>query len=756
MKILLLSILLQLMAINVWSQSGWMQLNSGYTQNLYDVGAFDTIVMGVGGNASSGHVVYSYNQGFTFSSVLVSTAQLNALAFNPGGLWVAGNLGKIYHTLNGSVWNQQATGTTTNLNDIQFPTNTTGYAVGGTGVILKTTNASTWSNPVISGGTTYTLNATHFVDTNNGVMGGDYNFIQGFLVRTTSGGSYYSLPYTTISVINDIYFSSPTTGFAVAKAGNIYKTINTGTSWTLISSGTTTNLNAVHFSDSLHGYIVGDGGLVLRTNNGGVTWTQQNSGITTNLNGVYCFNNNIAYAVGDNGTIIKTSSAGQFLTVNVNDTIATCSGFVNLNAQTSYNGSGSLSYTWASSPYLSSTNTALTTAGPLQNAHTFYVTVTDGILTATDSTTVSVVALPTDSLCLVTVDDSLGHNLIVFEKQVSGPILYYKVYAESSVAGVYDSIGFVAADSAGLFVDTNSNPAIKAYSYKISIVDSCINESVLSDFHKTMHLTINQGTGSSWNLIWNHYLGFQVQTYRIWRLSSNNVWTKIDSVSGTNTSYTDLNPPAGSLYYQVEIISPNTCNPYISKANTNYNSSRSNTAHNGIIPTSLSADFSADVLSGILPLTVQFTDLSAGSPTAYLWDFGDGDTSSLANPSHIYTMEGIYTVSLIISKASEVDTLIKPQYINVITDGINPISHQVSAKVYPNPMEKGSPFRLEIQTSLVSKLLISDALGRTIPFEQTTTAQGFEIDLKCQQSGIYTIKLYYIDGSTSHLKIMIQ
>ena len=61
------------------------------------------------------------------------------------------------------------------------------------------------------------------------------------------------------------------------------------------------------------------------------------------------------------------------------------------------------------------------------------------------------------------------------------------------------------------------------------------------------------------------------------------------------------------------------------------------------------AAFSADVLSGVAPLTIQFTDQSTGAPTGWLWDFGDGSTSIQQNPSHTYTQAGTYTVSLLVS-----------------------------------------------------------------------------------------------------------
>lgn len=43
----------------------------------------------------------------------------------------------------------------------------------------------------------------------------------------------------------------------------------------------------------------------------------------------------------------------------------------------------------------------------------------------------------------------------------------------------------------------------------------------------------------------------------------------------------------------------------------------------------LTAEFTADTTSGCAPLTVNFSDLSTGSPTSWNWSFGDGSNSSL-------------------------------------------------------------------------------------------------------------------------------
>ena len=48
----------------------------------------------------------------------------------------------------------------------------------------------------------------------------------------------------------------------------------------------------------------------------------------------------------------------------------------------------------------------------------------------------------------------------------------------------------------------------------------------------------------------------------------------------------------------------------------------------------------------MVPLTVQFTDTSTNLPTSWNWTFGDGNTSTLENPSYQYTSPGTYTVTL--------------------------------------------------------------------------------------------------------------
>ncbi len=81
-------------------------------------------------------------------------------------------------------------------------------------------------------------------------------------------------------------------------------------------------------------------------------------------------------------------------------------------------------------------------------------------------------------------------------------------------------------------------------------------------------------------------------------------------------------------------------------------------------------NFSGTPTSGAAPLTVQFTDLSTNSPTSWSWNFGDGDTSAVQNPSHIYSSGGMYTVSLTAANAYGNDTETKTGYITVTEGGV--------------------------------------------------------------------------------------
>lgn len=77
------------------------------------------------------------------------------------------------------------------------------------------------------------------------------------------------------------------------------------------------------------------------------------------------------------------------------------------------------------------------------------------------------------------------------------------------------------------------------------------------------------------------------------------------------------------------------------------------------------ADFTATPTSGEEPMLVNFTDQSQYT-TSWQWNFGDGTTSSLQNPSHIYRTPGAYSIALTATGPGGSAALTKTDYITVI------------------------------------------------------------------------------------------
>lgn len=86
-------------------------------------------------------------------------------------------------------------------------------------------------------------------------------------------------------------------------------------------------------------------------------------------------------------------------------------------------------------------------------------------------------------------------------------------------------------------------------------------------------------------------------------------------------------------------------------------------------PGSPVADFSASPTSGTGSLTVMFTDLSTGAPTAWSWSFGDGQSSTVQNPTHLFTAPGTYDVTLTALNSGGSNAKTRVGYITVSPQG---------------------------------------------------------------------------------------
>ncbi|PVG82930.1 hypothetical protein DDE18_11340 [Nocardioides gansuensis] len=85
---------------------------------------------------------------------------------------------------------------------------------------------------------------------------------------------------------------------------------------------------------------------------------------------------------------------------------------------------------------------------------------------------------------------------------------------------------------------------------------------------------------------------------------------------------------------------------------SNVSGSSTKTLNVTVNPSKPVADFTFTPQTGIAPLAVKFTDTSTGPPSSWTWDFGDGGTSTLQHPTHVFAKAGSYAVKLTASNVS--------------------------------------------------------------------------------------------------------
>ena len=147
-----------------------------------------------------------------------------------------------------------------------------------------------------------------------------------------------------------------------------------------------------------------------------------------------------------------------------------------------------------------------------------------------------------------------GSYLIHWENSSFMPadVCGYRLYKETSVANVYRLIAETSIDSTTV-VDASSAPNVQSSRYALSYITT-YGESVMGTPHQGLHVMINRGMGSTWNLAWMKYEGRAVSQYRIWRGTTDRDLSMIAEISGNMTSYSDLMTEDSVNYYAVEVV----------------------------------------------------------------------------------------------------------------------------------------------------------------------------------------------------------
>lgn len=257
----------------------WTTLTTSTTQHLWDIkvipGSAGQKVIAVGDNNT---VIKSYNGGTTWTS--------QSVPFQSGSF----------------VFGIQC------LDSLNY------IACGGdyatfSGSILKTTDGgASWTKTPVPG--SIFLDKVFMLSATKGFAAGtNTSFTDGSLQRTTNGTSWSSVK-NSANLLTNVWCNSNSNIISVGLAGQIWKSIDGGTSWT-DQSINAVNLFGIQFTDSLKGYVCGgsaSGNIILSTTDGGINW----SAIPHTFNGAFnslCIINNVIYIAGDQGRIIKGALA---------------------------------------------------------------------------------------------------------------------------------------------------------------------------------------------------------------------------------------------------------------------------------------------------------------------------------------------------------------------------------------------------------------------------------------------------------------
>ncbi len=146
--------------------------------------------------------------------------------------------------------------------------------------------------------------------------------------------------------------------------------------------------------------------------------------------------------------------------------------------------------------------------------------------------------------------------------------------------------------------------------------------------------------------------------------------------------------------------------------------------------------------------TFNFSESSTGgvAPYTYNWDFGDGNTSTLANPSHTYSNAGTYTVTLTVTDDAITGTQTDDSTLTVVVENCLSVSeyNQSNIIMFPNPTQDGMVqfSNIENNTTVTVYNLVGSIVYSTL-INNTQT-----IDLSHLNKGSYVVSLATTNSST--------
>ncbi|MBS1647594.1 MAG: PKD domain-containing protein [Bacteroidetes bacterium] len=204
--------------------------------------------------------------------------------------------------------------------------------------------------------------------------------------------------------------------------------------------------------------------------------------------------------------------------------------------------------------------------------------------------------------------------------------------------------------------------------------------------------------------------------------------------------------------YQVEASINGTC----SNASQNITIQALNYVTSAFVPSSV-----RDSLIGDTAATITFTNNSAYA-TQYLWDFGDGQNSSLVNPPHTYTYRGIFNVKLYAINASCNDTAMYSKYVRIDTLKVKSSATGIASLQSNNNMRisrdnQGYYVQFDYQNAVDATISVQNLLGQKVVgdvFQRQVTTEKAYINLGNSDNNVLIIYVTNSRGERIYQKII--
>jgi PKD repeat protein len=193
--------------------------------------------------------------------------------------------------------------------------------------------------------------------------------------------------------------------------------------------------------------------------------------------------------------------------------------------------------------------------------------------------------------------------------------------------------------------------------------------------------------------------------------------------SDTGSSYTNFECNAGGLSAGLQLTYQWSCND-----------------GGGTCPPPVITSFTADKLSGAVPLLVNFTNLTTGA-TNYTWTFGDGNASTDTNPTNLYVNTGNYSVTLTAIGPAGTNALTKNNYVKVTN-----VPPTITVQPVDTIVALGSNTFLSVTATGTVPLSYQWRLGG-VALANATDAVLLRNSVTCLSAGSYDVIVSNVAGS---------